>query len=74
MSQKEQVLILLEKLIPYWELAEWMVALIDAGFMDKDTYQNLLFMLSWAIKNLEDPKLKKELQLQLTELKTSLQK
>jgi hypothetical protein len=29
-----------------------MIALIDAGFMDKETYQNMLFMVSAAIKQM----------------------
>ena len=31
-----------------------MIALIDAGFMDKDTYQNTLFMVTAAIKQMPE--------------------
>jgi hypothetical protein len=31
-----------------------MIALIDAGFMDKETYQNMLFMIASAIKKMPE--------------------
>jgi hypothetical protein len=31
-----------------------MIALIEAGFMDKDTYQNMLFMIAAAIKKMPE--------------------
>jgi hypothetical protein len=31
-----------------------MIALIEAGFMDKETYQNTLFMVSAAIKKMPE--------------------
>jgi hypothetical protein len=31
-----------------------MVALIEAGFMDKETYQNTLFMIASAIKKMPE--------------------
>jgi hypothetical protein len=54
MTQKELVLEILQELKEHRELAEGMIALIDAGFMDKDTYTNLLFMISGAIKSFPD--------------------
>lgn len=63
---KQKVLKILNDLKPHRELAEWMIALIEAGFMDKETYQNMLFMFSTAIKQIpeweEKEKLKKELE------------
>jgi hypothetical protein len=31
-----------------------MIALIEAGFMDKETYQNMLFMFASAIKKMPE--------------------
>jgi hypothetical protein len=31
-----------------------MIALIEAGFMDKETYQNMLFMIAAAIKKMPE--------------------
>ena len=43
---KQKVIKILNELKPHRELAGWMIALIEAGFMDKDTYQNTLFMIA----------------------------
>jgi len=51
---KQKVLKILNDLKPYWDLAEWMIALIEAGFMDKETYQNMLFMIASAIKKMSE--------------------
>ena len=63
---KQQVLNILNELKPHRELAEWMIALIEAGFMDKETYQNMLFMIASAIKKMpeweEKEKLKSEFE------------
>ena len=63
---KQQVLNILNGLKPHRELAEWMIALIEAGFMDKETYQNMLFMIASAIKKMpeweEKEKLKSEFE------------
>lgn len=69
MSQKEQVLEILEHLKDQRELAEGMIALIEAGFMDKDTYTNLLFMISASIKSLPDGEQKSDLKHKLEQLK-----
>ena len=34
---KQKVIKILSELKPHRELAEWMIALIEAGFMDKET-------------------------------------
>lgn len=72
--EKKQVLEILKELKPHRELAEWMIALIEAWFMDKDTYQNTLFMISTAIKQLPEWKEKQELQKKLTALKDTNKK
>ena len=63
---KQKILKILTDLKPHRDLAEWMIALIEAGFMDKETYQNMLFMISAAIKKMpeweEKSKLEEELQ------------
>lgn len=63
---KQKILKILNELKPHRELAEWMIALIEAGFMDKDTYQNMLFMIASAIKKIpkweKKEKLKKEFE------------
>lgn len=67
--EKKQVLEILESLKPHRELAEWMIALIDAGFMDKDTYQNTLFMVTAAIKQMPESDEKAALKEKLEKLK-----
>jgi hypothetical protein len=65
MTQKELVLEILQELRTHREIAEGMIALIEAGFMDKDTYTNLLFMISGAIKSLPEGEQKTALKQQL---------
>ena len=68
---KQKVLKILSKLKPHRELAEWMIALIEAGFMDKETYQNMLFMIASAIKKMPEWEEKERLKKNFEELKKS---
>ena len=68
---KQKILKILEDLKSDWELAEWMIALIEAGFMDKDTYQNLLFMIATAIKKMPEWNKKEKLKTEFKELEKS---
>ena len=71
---KQKVLKILNDLKPYRDLAEWMIALIEAGFMDKDTYQNMLFMIASAIKKMPEWTEKEKLKSEFEELKESNKK
>lgn len=71
---KQKVLKILNDLKHYRDLAEWMIALIEAGFMDKDTYQNMLFMIASAIKKMPEWKDKENLKKEFEELKKSEKK
>ena len=71
---KQKVLKILNDLKLYWDLAEWMIALIEAGFMDKDTYQNMLFMIASAIKKMPEWKDKEKIKKEFEELKKSEKK
>lgn len=51
-----------------------MIALIEAGFMDKETYQNMLFMIASAIKKMPEWKDKENLKKEFEELKKSEKK
>jgi len=51
-----------------------MIALIEAGFMDKDTYQNMLFMIASAIKKMPEWEDKEKLKKEFEELKKSEKK
>jgi len=66
---KQKVLIILNELKPHRELAEWMIALIEAGFMDKETYQNMLFMIASAIKKMPEWEEKENLKTEFSNLK-----
>ncbi len=66
---KQKVIKILEDLKPYRELAEWMIALIEAGFMDKDTYQNMLFMIAAAIKKMPEWEDKEKIKKEFEEIK-----
>ena len=68
---KQKILKILSDLKPYRDLAEWMIALIEAGFMDKETYQNMLFMIASAIKKMPEWKEKEKLKAEFEELRTS---
>ena len=68
---KQKILKILEDLKSDWELAEWMIALIEAGFMDKDTYQNLLFMIATAIKKMPEWNKKEKLKTEFEQLEKS---
>jgi hypothetical protein len=71
---KQKVIKILNELKPHRELAEWMIALIEAWFMDKETYQNMLFMISSAIKEISEWEDKENLKKQLYDLKVMDQK
>ena len=71
---KQKILKILNDLKPYWDLAEWMIALIEAGFMDKETYQNMLFMIASAIKKMPEWKDKEKVKKEFEELKESEKK
>lgn len=72
---KEQAILeILKDLKPHWELAEWMIALIEAWFMDKGTYQNTMFMIASAIKKLPEWEEKKKLKANFENLKISEKK
>lgn len=66
---KQKVLEILNDLKSHRDLAEWMIALIDAGFMDKETYQNMLFMIASAIKKMPEWEEKENLKEKLESLK-----
>ena len=66
---KQKVLKILNDLEPYRDLAEWMIALIEAGFMDKETYQNMLFMIASAIKKMPEWAEKENLKSEFEEIK-----
>lgn len=72
--QKQAILEILQDLKPHRELAEGMIALIEAWFMDKETYQNTLFMISAAIKKMPEWKKKSILQEKLSSLKENNRK
>jgi len=71
---KQKVLKILNKLKPHRDLAEWMIALIEAGFMDKETYQNMLFMIASAIKKMPEWEEKEELKADFENLKINEKK
>ena len=71
---KQKVLKILNDLKPYWDLAEWMIALIEAGFMDKDTYQNMIFMIASALKKMPEWKDKEKIKKEFEELKKTEKK
>ena len=68
---KQKILKILNDLKPYWDLADWMIALIEAGFMDKETYQNMLFMIASAIKKMPEWEDKEKIKKEFEEIKNS---
>ena len=66
---KQKILKILNDLKPHRELAEWMIALIEAWFMDKETYQNMLFMIASAIKKMSEWVEKEKLKSEFDDLK-----
>ena len=68
---KQKIIKILNNLKPHRDLAEWMIALIEAGFMDKETYQNMLFMIATAIKKMPESKKKEELKAEFDKLKSN---
>ena len=71
---KQKIIKILNGLKTYRDLAEWMIALIEAGFMDKETYQNMLFMIASAIKKMPEWKEKERLKAEFEEIKKSEKK
>ena len=68
---KQKIIKILNELKPNWDLAEWMIALIDAGFMDKETYQNMLFMIASAIKKMPEWEKKEKLKVEFDDIRKS---
>lgn len=68
---KQKVLEILNELKSHRELAEWMIALIEAWFMDKETYQNTLFMIASAIKKMPEWSKKEKLKAEFEEIKNN---
>ena len=66
---KQKIIKILEELKVHRDLAEWMIALIEAGFMDKETYQNMLFMIASAIKKMPEWKEKEKLKAEFDKIK-----
>ena len=66
---KQKVIKILKDLKEHRELAEWMIALIEAWFMDKETYQNTLFMIAAAIKKMPEWEEKEKLKAEFDEIK-----
>lgn len=66
---KQKVIEILTDLKSHRDLADWMIALIEAGFMDKETYQNMLFMIASAIKKMPEWEEKENLKEKLESLK-----
>jgi len=66
---KQKIIKILTELKPHRELAEWMIALIEAGFMDKETYHNTLFMVASAIKKISEWEEKEKLKAEFEEIK-----
>lgn len=71
---KQKILKILNDLKPHRELAEWMIALIEAGFMDKETYQNMLFMIASAIKQMPEWEEKERLKTEFEKIKNGNKK
>jgi len=68
---KQKVIEILTDLKSHRDLADWMIALIEAGFMDKETYQNMMFMIASAIKKIPEWEEKENLKEKLESLKES---
>jgi len=66
---KQKIIKILTELKSHWELAEWMIALIEAGFIDKETYQNTLFMIAAAIKKMPEWAEKEKLKSEFDEIR-----
>lgn len=68
---KQKIIKILNNLKSHRDLAEWMIALIEAGFMDKETYQNMLFMIASAIKKMPEWEEKEKLKAEFDEIRKS---
>ena len=71
---KQKIIKILNNLKSHRDLAEWMIALIEAGFMDKETYQNMLFMIASAIKKMPEWEEKEKLKTEFDEIRKSEKK
>ncbi len=71
---KQKIIKILNNLKSHRDLAEWMIALIEAGFMDKETYQNMLFMIASAIKKMPEWEEKEKLKVEFDDIRKSEKK
>lgn len=63
MEKKKQLLLkVLQKLQPYWDLAEGLIALVDSQYIDEKTIDGLLAIISQSIKNVKEGQEKSKLQ------------
>lgn len=55
MEQKKELLIkVLKKLIPHWDLAEGVLALVESGSIDDQTIDGVIHILAQSIKKLQN--------------------
>ena len=60
-KKKELLLKVLNKLLPYRNLAEGLVALVDSKYIDEKTIDGLLLIINQSIKNVKEGKEKTKL-------------
>lgn len=61
-KKRELILSVLESLFWYWDLAEWIHALVSSQFVTPELLDSLTQILSDAIENVQDEKIKKKIQ------------
>jgi hypothetical protein len=62
MTKKELVLTLLRKLTPYWDLAEWLIALIDSWYAEETAIEGLLSIMDTSMRTMQTGKAKARLE------------
>lgn len=63
MNQKKKLLIkVLNKLLPYWDLAEGIIALVNSKYIDENTIDALLLIITQAIKTTKKKQQKEKLE------------
>ncbi|NUJ97677.1 hypothetical protein HGA92_02715 [Candidatus Gracilibacteria bacterium] len=61
-KKRELILSVLESLFGYWDLAEGIHALVSSQFVTQELLDSLTQILSDAIENVQDEKIKKKIQ------------
>lgn len=62
LQTKDLLIRLLQKLKPYWDLADWLIALLESEYIDEKTIVNIASIMQNNVQKMQTWKAKEKLQ------------